>query len=484
MRCLTLADAIRRRDGIIRFISRHMPDHLLRLVTQHGHEFVALEGQNGCATSELPYSEWLGTTEAADAEATRQALRGESWDLLVVDHYALSARWETALRDVAKRILVIDDLAEHPHDCDLLLDQNDLSADRCPDGKLPAHCRLLLGPKYALLREEFQQLHEQVEARSGNVRRMLIFMGGMDTGNHTAQAIEALDGAAVPDLEVDVVIGKQHPHREQIESACAIRGYRCHVQTSGMAQLIAAADLAIGSGGSAAWERCCLGLPALTLCVADNQERLIESAAMNGLLYAARLKGNAVTTLAHHLQALLDNPIILQSMSRNGLRTVDGRGTERVLRALGCSRLSIREATRADSGDILSWRNHPAVRAVSRNTDVIDQAVHQAWFESVLTNPDRVVLIGETGGQPVGVARFDIAEGEARISIFLAPGLSGRGLGSELLTAAEDWLIGHRQDVRRVVAEVLGANQSSHALFQAGDYRSCSTVYVKRLDGQ
>lgn len=484
MRCVTLADAIRRRKGVTRFVSRHVPDHLRQMVMQHGHEFVLLEGHNGSATPESQYSEWLGTTERADAEGTRQALRGRPWDLLVVDHYALGVRWETALRDVATRILVIDDLAERAHECDLLLDQNDLSVDRCSDRRLPAGCRLLLGPKYALLREEFQQLHEQVEARSGEVRRVLVFMGGMDAANHTAQAIRALNSAAVPDLEVDVVIGEQHPHRGQIESACAIRGYRCHVQIKGMAQLIATADLAIGSGGSAAWERCCLGLPTLTVCVADNQERLIESAAMSGLLYSARLRGNAVAALAHHLRALLDNPILLRTMSRNGLRTVDGRGTERVLRALGCSSVSIREATRADSAIILSWRNHPAVRAVSRNTDVIDEAVHQAWFEAVLANPDRVVLIGEAGGQAVGVARFDIAGGEARISIFLAPGLSGRGLGSELLFAAEEWLTRRRQDVRLVVAEVLGGNQASHALFQAGGYKSRSTVYVKGFDDQ
>jgi GNAT superfamily N-acetyltransferase len=124
------------------------------------------------------------------------------------------------------------------------------------------------------------------------------------------------------------------------------------------------------------------------------------------------------------------------------------------------------------------------VRAVSRNTGAIDQATHDAWFGSVLEDPDKVLLIGERSGQPVGAARFDIAAGEARISIFLVPGLSGRGLGSELLTAAENWLVEQRGDVRAVLAEVLGGNQSSHALFQAGGYQPHSTLYLKRLDGQ
>ena len=45
-------------------------------------------------------------------------------DLLIVDNYSLSLRWEKALRKVAKNIMVIDDLANRKHDCDILLDQN------------------------------------------------------------------------------------------------------------------------------------------------------------------------------------------------------------------------------------------------------------------------------------------------------------------------------------------------------------------------
>jgi UDP-2,4-diacetamido-2,4,6-trideoxy-beta-L-altropyranose hydrolase len=484
MRCLTLADAFRQRHGTATFVSRHMPGYLRAMIVRHGHEFLPLEHADSQGTmGDLPHSKWLGTSEAADADAALRAVGSRAWDLLVVDHYALGARFETAFRGISKRILVIDDLADRKHDCDTLLDQNDCAAgDGRYAGKVPEHCRLLLGPRYALLREEFRKLHEQVGARTGVVRRVLVFMGGMDAGNHTARAIEALSRTGRSDLEVDVVIGEEHPHRGQIESACALQGYRCHVQVSGMAQLVARADLAIGSGGSAAWERCCLGLPALTLCVAENQRRLIEGAALNGLLYAASMEAGRAGALVHHLNALFDNPILLRSMSANGLRSVDGRGVDRVLRALGCGSVVIREAAQSDSANILSWRNDPAARAVSRNKDAIDQATHDAWFRSVLDDPDRMLLIGEQGGEPVGVVRFDIAGGESRVSIFLAPGLSGRGLGGDLLAAAEGWLVERRRDVKAVLAEVLDDNDPSHALFRAGGYRPHLTLYMKGLD--
>lgn len=177
-----------------------------------------------------------------------------SWDWLVVDHYALDARWESALRASTKQIMVIDDIADRQHDCDVLLDQN-FYADmqKRYTGKVSAHCQLLLGPRYALLRDEFRKLREQVKPRNGTVKKILVFFGGVDADNYTGRAIEALAEIGIEGLYVDVVIGAQHSCREQIKSVCAQHGFICHVQTDKMAELMAAADLAIGAGGSATY---------------------------------------------------------------------------------------------------------------------------------------------------------------------------------------------------------------------------------------
>jgi RimJ/RimL family protein N-acetyltransferase len=248
-----------------------------------------------------------------------------------------------------------------------------------------------------------------------------------------------------------------------------------------MAELMAAADLAIGSGGSATWERCCLGLPTVTLCVADNQRRLVEEAALCGLVYATQVGPEDAATLARHLQSLMENPLLLRAMSRNGLRMVDGRGRERVVRALGYSDVRVRDATPADSANILFWRNEPNVRLVSIDSRAIDRATHDAWFASVMADPDRMLLIGERGQREVGVVRFDIREDEARVSIFLAPGLAGTGIGSDLLAAGEEDLAERRRNVKVVLADVKGGNLASRKLFEAAGYELRSALYVKRL---
>lgn len=125
MRCLTLADALKQRGAQIRFVSRQMPKHLRDMLREKSHECTPLNSRsNEEAADDLPHSHWLGTSQAADAQKTLQALSAQTWDWLVVDHYALDARWESALRGMVRRILVIDDLADRVHDCDVLLDQN------------------------------------------------------------------------------------------------------------------------------------------------------------------------------------------------------------------------------------------------------------------------------------------------------------------------------------------------------------------------
>ncbi|RME63691.1 MAG: UDP-2,4-diacetamido-2,4,6-trideoxy-beta-L-altropyranose hydrolase, partial [Alphaproteobacteria bacterium] len=151
-RCLTLAAALRDAGGDALFLCRAHDGHLNAKIEEAGFPVLSLPKRND-TDDDLAHSHWLGATQADDAKASIAALAGHRIDWLVVDHYGLDARWESALRRHAHRILAIDDLADRSHDCDLLLDQNFfLDAASRYDGLLPDHCRPLLGPRYAVLR--------------------------------------------------------------------------------------------------------------------------------------------------------------------------------------------------------------------------------------------------------------------------------------------------------------------------------------------
>lgn len=265
MRCLTLADQLRDEGAEVAFICRDLPGGMFDLLRARDYRF-----------AKLPVAEIGQVTQQSDAVETIKAagqLFSGAVDWLVVDHYRLDAVWERMLRVHTNRLMVIDDLANRPHDCDLLLDQNyyrDMEWRYL--GLISEQCVALLGPKFVLLRPEFAAARRNLRARDGVVRHILIFFGGSDATNQTCKALDAIKLIDDPGISVDVVVGVANPHRKELESLCHVMpNTQYHCQVSNMAELIAAADIAVGAGGATTWERCALGLPSITVVFADNQ---------------------------------------------------------------------------------------------------------------------------------------------------------------------------------------------------------------------
>lgn len=469
MRCLSLADALLAEGAQIRFLCRDLPAPLAELLHAHGHGLLPLLSGP--------------TDESLDADQSRTAAGHVDW--WVVDHYALGERWERAVtQGTASRVLAIDDL-ERAHDCDILLDQN-LGPD--PDdryaGLVPPRCSRLLGPKNALLRPEFGEHRQRMRPRSGPVRRLLVFMGGVDADNVTGRVLEAIAIADLDDVILDVVIGAGHPATAAVRAQVAAwPRATCHVHTSRMAELLAAADLAIGAGGGATWERCALGVPTLALCIADNQREPLRRAAERGIVCVPDVADQVdVNALAAHLRALAGNSALRSWLSRRAFDCVDGQGARRLARRMRGVDIVMRVAEPADCDRLHAWRNHPSVRTVSRDPQAIELDTHRRWFETVLADSQRHLLIGERAGRPVGVVRFDLqAEGAAEVSIYMVPEQVGQGLGGPLLLAAEDWLRHARPDVNLLRAHVRAGNEASRRLFDGCGYACVGTDHHKGI---
>lgn len=343
MRCLTLADALRAQGARVRFVSRHLPEHLHRRLLEHQHECVLLDSAPVAPDSDDgSHAHLLGTSAAADADETCRALSDRRWDWLVVDHYALGAVWEMSVRAVAKRILAIDDLSNRRHECDLLLDQNHLpDGDARYRGHVPDDCQLLVGPRYALLRPEYREYRAGMGKRTGPARRVLVFFGGTDPQNMTELAMRALSLPELRHLELDVVCGGDSSRRESLERQAAQRpGTTIHGPRPHLADLMAGADLAVGAGGSTTWERMCLGLPSLVITLADNQVAVADWLAREGLI---RLVGHASAVTLEDVRdavvAALPRDQHRASIDK-GMALSDGRGVPRVVGALESSRVS------------------------------------------------------------------------------------------------------------------------------------------------
>lgn len=440
MRCLTLAEALRRRGGAARFVCRSHPGGLVELPRQHGMAVCAIpEARAPRAAADPEHYDWLGVTQKEDAQQTIQALQGEHPDWLIVDHYGLGAPWERRLRGHAGKLMIIDDLANRRHDCDLLLDQNYSTNGASRYRKLvPETAALAIGPRYALLRPEYRQHREMLRARDGRVRRVLIFFGGSDPLDMTGMALDALSGAEFDRLEVDVVIGPNNPNRARLERQIAMRPLtRSHGQRPHLADLMAQADLAIGAGGTTTWERLCLGLPSLAVSIAENQVPICSALSDAGLLrYLGHHDEVQPSTIASALRECIAEPDALVDTSSRSKLAVDGFGVMRLAEYLDptpAKSLRLRPATPADMLLYFGWANDPEVRRQAIDTAEIRLEKHREWFAAKLVATQSRLFVMCAAELPVGQIRFDRDGTDAWIDYSIDPLFRGRGWGTQLV---------------------------------------------------
>lgn len=323
IRCLTLAEALKAQGVQCQFVCSMQAGNLLQTIMDKGFKATGIE---------------KSTSWQEDAKQTI-AVAGETvFDWVVVDHYGLDIKWEQALRVKYKKLMVIDDLADRAHDCDLLLDQNwfgENTAERYTK-IISLECNALLGPKYALLKPDFAKLRALMSARSGAVKRILIFMGGSDPSNETSKALHALSSSEYRHLIVDIVLGVNHPDIADIARLASLRpSTSIHFNLPSLAELMARADLMVSAGGSTTWERMCLGLPAIVIGIAENQ--MATNKAMHGAGYIDFLGSNLEVNVDVIIQAIaraLTQPNRLRNMSIKNQNLVFGDGTEQVCELL------------------------------------------------------------------------------------------------------------------------------------------------------
>jgi UDP-2,4-diacetamido-2,4,6-trideoxy-beta-L-altropyranose hydrolase len=484
MRCLALAESLRERGAHLRFICREHVGNLISLLQQKAMPVTVLptSALNDATTSE-DYATWLGVTQAEDIEQTIEALSGEKPDWLVVDHYGLDVEWERGLRPHVSNLLVIDDLANRHHDCDVLLDQNysEKGEQRYAD-LVTNTCKLLVGPRYALLRPEYQAYRKTLSARDKHVKRVLVFFGGTDPQNVTGTALEALSQPELKHLEVDVVIGANNPHRKSIQQQVLLRQRTTqHELRPHLADLMIHADIALGAGGATTWERMCLGLPTVLVAISENQGHAAEALAAKRLItYAGKTSAVSAASLSKEIIALISNASQLTAVSEKNQLMVDGFGALRIREVMLPSDIDfikLRVARKDDAITYFNWANDSEVRKNAINTAPIPWLTHKKWFTKRLNNPSSDMYVMEAAGLPVGQIRFDREGNEARIDYSLDSIVRGRGWGLRLIALGAELM----QEIKpvRLLAEVKAGNEASLSIFRRMNF----TETIINLEG-
>jgi UDP-2,4-diacetamido-2,4,6-trideoxy-beta-L-altropyranose hydrolase len=468
MRCLALAQAWKRAGGTVTFVVREgLPGIEERIRVE------------GISLQTLPKE------SEPSPEAFVQAVLREGSPIAVLDGYSFGEREQQELSGAGIRVLTVDDYVHATgYPVRWVLNQNAYASP----GLYPrrnADTRLLLGPSYALLRDEFLPWIGWKRTIPERARKILITIGGSDPENASQQILGSLELLEHKNLDVVLLVGSGNPHgealRRQLESApVPVRILR---SVQDMPAWMAWADVAIAGAGVTSYELCYMGLPSLLLIVAENQRRIAEHLSELGVAV------NAGTThelcrevFAGHLSSLIESAERRGSLSQRARELVDGLGSERVRAALIDRELKLRETRKSDCGLLFEWVDDPVARAASFQSGPISWENHSLWFAERLRDPRSVIYIGENvKGEAVGLVRFQLTDENALLSVNVAPKFRGQGWGRELITLSTHSLVRARS-VRRVDAFVKPDNHRSVRLFEASGFRNAGKERVADQD--
>ena len=337
IRCLTLAGILREHGLTVVFICRELDGHISNLVEQQGFTVNLLpnaedydSSTNLSASYSAPVNSW--EIDAEESIAIIRELRVKP-TFLIVDHYKIDQLWEGSLRKYVERIIVIDDLADRLHDCNILLDQNYLpDYEHRYDSLVPAGCKKLLGPDYLMLRPEFLKFRGSFRERDGTIKRVLIFLGGGDVKNYTYKVIMAIKELNWPGVEVDVIASASNPNQRMIKALCEEdSGFNFYSQVNNIAELIESADVAISAGGFTSYELAFMGLPSVLMPFSEIQESVSSEIQARGAAINLGFKTEFPRkALIEALSELRDSPSRCLEMTHIGRSMFDGLGAKRV----------------------------------------------------------------------------------------------------------------------------------------------------------
>ncbi len=323
MRCLTLAHALKESEADISFICSPLPGNQIDRIHNAGFPVNTLNDSG------------------SDADQSHSILIDTKPDWLIVDHYQLDAYWEHAQRQACDQIMVIDDLADRTHDCDLLLDQTYQRKSDEYRQLVPEHCEILTGTHYALLRAEFAQYREHSLSRRQKgtpqaqaLQQILITFGGTDPGNMTGQVLHTLGYyPSLPEnCKLVVIMGNQAPHIEYVMKISHDFPYPVDIllNVTNMAELMTQSDLCISASGSTSWEAACLGIPTMMTSIADNQLLALQILSNNKLVLKLDPLNISHSLISQLNIVMKDSGTLLPLLSRRFSQICDGLGAQRV----------------------------------------------------------------------------------------------------------------------------------------------------------
>ncbi|RDV16477.1 UDP-2,4-diacetamido-2,4,6-trideoxy-beta-L-altropyranose hydrolase [Pontibacter diazotrophicus] len=387
-------------------------------------------------------------------------------EMVVLDSYDFNATYQESIKSKGCPLVCIDDIQAFHFLADAIVN---------PAGGVKPHLysrssytKLLLGPKYALLRSPFLKASKTERMLPEGKPAILLNLGGADPGNKTLHlAKELVQSRGIERL--NIVVGAAYRHLVELQSWLQDKEQvilHHNLSAAKLQDLMQQCAFAVTSASGVAYEYAAVGGILSVLQTADNQDALyhflIESGVAHEYQDLPQLLSN--NSLKKHFQ----EQVATQRQHFDGHSDVRLKQLFRKL-SLGAS-LNLRAATEQDMMQLFNWASDPEVRKNSFNQNPITLENHTRWFHTVMEDEQTVLYIAEANGKPVAHIRFNISAGKAMISYLIDADFRGQGLGLHLLQKGMQALAAQRKDVEQIEGLVQRENIASVRSFEKAGF--------------
>ena len=490
MRCLTLASLLKKNFVDVSFLCREHKGNLINYILENGFHVHVLKESIEPTSKETNYAEWLGVSYEQDANETIEFLKNMHIDWMIVDHYSIDIKWEKLVSPYYKKLMVIDDLANRKHYCDILLDQTYKRKEKDYKSLTNHEAILLLGPKYALLRSEFSKLRNSSlgKKRNKTIKNILVYLGGIDSENLTESVLDKLKSCNISETtQITVLMGSQAPFLSKIKKVVKKLplSAKIKVDSKHIAEIMSNADLSIGASGTTTWERCCLGLPSIQFCISDNQKFISQVLSRDNVI-------KLIDSVNQIPDLINDYPNWMFESSKLSAQICDGDGANRIFNKMSDYEFEINEHSNVELCNyinlkddekrlVLEMRNHASVRVWMTNNEIISEKEHQKFLESLEDAKTKKYFLVKKKGTIIGSISFvNLKYGESTdFGIYVNPHINFQGAGRLLESTAAIFAF-KVLNVKKIFLEVFEDNVRAIDFYKRAGFKILDTKEVSQ----
>ena len=477
-RCLTLAKEAQRKGHFVIFISTQLPEREIHLLKKSNllYENILFEKNKkqiidgNIKYKQNFYKNWLKLPILDDAKRTSKTLEQFQPNWIIFDHYGLDIEWVNKIRKKHNNcfFLAIDDLDNRNLGSDFLLDQTSI-INKKRNFKSPG---ILVGPRFALLSNEFNKLRKkslqerlkrQLVSLKNKSFYILISLGLYDNKKLLPTLVNTLSKLD----KINIIVATSSECQTLTELKEISKKYEntsLILDSENIAELMLRADICIGASGMSMWERCCMGLPSLTITIANNQKKITKET--SNLNISQELSIGTIKDkkkLTDVVSNLIYSPKKLQMLSKNSSKICDGLGAIKVVNFLEAK---LKKVEVSDSKRLFSWRNKKFIRENSLNKKKIEEKSHRLWIKNTQNSKKGIWLIYAEGNIDIGhCSAIYISKKNVSWSFYIGEKNFSPGCGIRMLVFFLKKLF-FEEKISKIEAEIMLDNQKSKKLHQ------------------